>query len=484
MKYDADIVAQAISGRDINPEEGVDGSFELECTINDQVKTGQWVGDCFLYTNGSGKLHYFVGGEVMTLCHLNSTVYLLGFVPKEDRVFLIDKAYNVLSYKLLLSVLNYQTAVVRRDFDTANAILPSIPKSEHNAVARFLESQGFKEEALGVSSDPDHRFELAIDLKNLSVAHQVLSSESSDEAEGIDNSSKWRRLGDLALSSGDVKLAQSCAIRSGDLSGLLLLYAAAGNKEGMKELAVLAKESGRTNVAFLAFYVTAQVEECIDLLIDTNRLPEAAFMARTYLPSRVSDVLKLWKADLKLVNEKAADALADPATYPNLFPDLEWALKIEAMFLENRDKFVPATEYMNAKQQIDLDLIELVKSQAQGIASISGQQEAASEVVEEQKTTTADESTDDSNKQQEEAAVVVEKEDTPVAATDADAAAASDATKPIEVKDNTDSTQNEADAADDIDIDGIDLGGDDDVNGNEDGDDDLLLDNEGEDWGN
>ena len=41
---------------------------------------------------------------------------------KEDRVFLVDKAYNVVSYKLLLSVLNYQTAVVRRDFDSANAM--------------------------------------------------------------------------------------------------------------------------------------------------------------------------------------------------------------------------------------------------------------------------------------------------------------------------------------------------------------------------
>ena len=87
------------------------------------------MGDCFLYTNGASKLNYYVGGEVMTLSHLNTPMYLLGFVPKEDRVFLIDKSYNVVSYKLLLSVLNYQTAVVRKDFVTANSILPSIPRS-------------------------------------------------------------------------------------------------------------------------------------------------------------------------------------------------------------------------------------------------------------------------------------------------------------------------------------------------------------------
>ena len=43
---------------------------------------------------------------------------------------------------------------------------------------------------------------------------------------------------------------------SGDLSGLLLLHSAAGDKEGMKSLALKAQEVGRSNVAFLAFFVT------------------------------------------------------------------------------------------------------------------------------------------------------------------------------------------------------------------------------------
>ena len=290
LKYNREAVAAALSAGGVNPAEGIDGSFELESTITEKVRTGQWVGDCFLYTNGSGKLNYYVGGEVMTMCHLNVPMYLLGYVPKEDRVFLIDKAYNVVSYKLLLSVLSYQTAVVRRDFITANAILPSIPKTELNAVARFLESQGFKEEALTVSTDPDHRFELAIDLKNLDVAHSVLLEEDKrgEEAESIEGQNRWRRLGDLALGHGNISLAQHCAERSGDLSGLLLLYSAAANREGMRKLAVKAKDAGRSNVAFVAFFVTGQLEECIQLLIDTGRVPEAAFLARTYMPSKIS----------------------------------------------------------------------------------------------------------------------------------------------------------------------------------------------------
>jgi hypothetical protein len=47
-----------------------------------------------------------------------------------------------------------------------------------------------------------------------------------------------------------------------------------------------------------------------------------------YLTSLSIRVLELWKTDLKTVNEKAAEALADPAKYPNLFPDLDWAVKV------------------------------------------------------------------------------------------------------------------------------------------------------------
>ena len=44
-------------------------------------------------------------------------------------------------------------------------------------------------------------------------------------------------------------------------------------------------------VTYVIYYDTCdvlQVEECIQLLIDTGRVPEAAFMARTYMPSMIS----------------------------------------------------------------------------------------------------------------------------------------------------------------------------------------------------
>lgn len=69
------------------------------------------------------------------------TMYLLGYIPKDDRLYLGDKELNVISYSLVLSVLEYQTAVMRRDFGTADKVLPTIPREQRIRVAYFLEKQ-------------------------------------------------------------------------------------------------------------------------------------------------------------------------------------------------------------------------------------------------------------------------------------------------------------------------------------------------------
>ena len=98
----------------------------------------------------------------------------------------------------------------------------------------------------------------------------------------------------------------------------------------------------------------------------TNSLPlsRSPPLLPSSLPPR--SVLELWKADLRTINEKAADALADPAKYPNLFPDLEWALQVEGIFLAGRDSHVPANTYPTAKAELEMDLIAMVKAGAAG----------------------------------------------------------------------------------------------------------------------
>eukprot|EP01051_Picozoa_sp_SAG22_P012893 SAG22_NODE_1385_length_4533_cov_11.714253_3_plen_253_part_01 len=208
-------------------------------------------------------------------------------------------------------------------------------------VAKFLESQGRKEMALELATDIDYKFELAISLSRLEIAYEIAAEKHSN---GIDVTSKWRQLADLSLVACKVDLAEECMLKAGDLAGLVLLYSSMGKKDGMLEVAAKAKAAGKTNVAFMCFFLCGQTEACVDLLCQTNRVPEAALFARTYAPSLIGKVLPLWRKELADAEQpKLADALADPNEYANLFPNWETALLAEQL-VEAREAR-PGTDY-------------------------------------------------------------------------------------------------------------------------------------------
>lgn len=63
-------------------------------------------------------------------------------MPNHNRIYLVDRDMAVFAYSLSLAVVEYQTAILRRDFSTAAQLLANIPENEKNKVARFLEAQG------------------------------------------------------------------------------------------------------------------------------------------------------------------------------------------------------------------------------------------------------------------------------------------------------------------------------------------------------
>jgi coatomer subunit beta' len=69
-------------------------------------------------------------------------MYLLGYLPTHNRIYLCDKDVNFYAFSLSLSLIEYQTAILRGDVEGAAEILPSIPREQRNRIARFLETQG------------------------------------------------------------------------------------------------------------------------------------------------------------------------------------------------------------------------------------------------------------------------------------------------------------------------------------------------------
>ena len=274
---------------------------------------------------------------MFTLFHLDRPMYLLGYMAAQSRVFLIDKEFSITSYTLLLTVIEYKTLVIRGDMDTAKEVLKMIPKEKLNEIAKFLETREFVSEALDVATDPDYRFDLAVQLGRLETAHEI--------AQEMDSEVKWKQLGELAMAKGKMQLCEECLLRGKDVSGLLLLYSSTSRRSGMQKLLPLAKATGKTNIAFMCHLLLGEIDACVDLLVESDRLPEAAFFARTYAPSRISDIVHLWKQDVRKINPKAAEALADPKEYPNMFEDLELALKAEGFARQRMAHPPPASAF-------------------------------------------------------------------------------------------------------------------------------------------
>jgi len=179
-------------------------------------------------------------------------MFLLGYIPAQSRVYVMDKDMNVSGYSLALSMIEYQTAVLRGDMSTAEQILPTVPKEQRNKVARFLEGKGMqwhhgvdygrlilstdlKELAFKVTNDPDHKFDLALQLDDLDSALEIVRAVPEAEAE-----TKWKAVGDRALAVWRFDLARECFNKAGDLNALMLLLLSTGDQAGLRQLAIQA----------------------------------------------------------------------------------------------------------------------------------------------------------------------------------------------------------------------------------------------------
>lgn len=296
LEFNRELVDGVFSSGEEVDEEGIEDAFEVNQDLTEQVVSGVWIGDCFVYNNTSWRLNYCVGGEVSTLQHLDRPMYLLGYMASQSRVYLVDKEFSVTSYTLLLNVIEYKTLVIRGDMESAEEVLKTIPENKKNDIAKFLEARELVSEALEVATDLDYKFDLAVQLGRLETAREI--------AEEVDSEVKWKQLGELAMAQGKLKLCEKCFLQGNDLSGLLLLYTSKSSRKGMNRLIPLAKKSGKNNITFMCHFLLGDVDACIELLIESDRIPEAAFFARTYAPSRISEVVTLWKKDVYKINPK------------------------------------------------------------------------------------------------------------------------------------------------------------------------------------
>ena len=104
---------------------------------------------------------------------------------------------------------------------------------------------------------------------------------------------------DLAIELGEFNFAEKAMKEGNDWNGLLLYYSSIQNRKKLKEFADEAKKAGMFNVAFSSYFQLNNYEECLNILLDSRRYPEGATFARTYIPTKIEQVIELWNKQIE-----------------------------------------------------------------------------------------------------------------------------------------------------------------------------------------
>lgn len=349
LAFDRSLYEEAVSQGNVDDEDGSEDAFEVLHELNEPIASGKWVGDVFIFTTTTNRLNYFVGGKTYNLTHFSKEMYLLGYLARDNKVYLADRDTHIYGYVISLEVLEFQTLTLRGELQEAmESILPNIEDRETRLkVSRFLEGQEYFEEALEVSPDKDQQFDLALKVGKLSLAHDILTDEDSDL--------KWRSLGDASLEKFDFKSAIEAYTKAHDLESLLLLYSSFNNKDGLLTLGDEAEKQGKYNLAFKALWLAGDVESAKNLLVKMERFSEAAILGLTYglKTDDINEVVKKWKYSLIADGKKStADRILNvevPSEPEAPLIDLESSSKKES-HADEIDQSVPVEESVEAEE--------------------------------------------------------------------------------------------------------------------------------------
>ncbi|EPY20682.1 beta prime cop protein [Strigomonas culicis] len=314
LLYNGAAVNAHLQAQGTHDEDGLDFAFDLVEQLDEKVKSISWIGDSLIYVSQSSRLNFYTGGEVSSIAVLSRNQYLLGYLEKERRVFCIDEAKNVTSYRVNVAVMQYMNAIAKEDFATAEKLLPLLNTDEKHKMAQFLQNRGLLEIAMAVTTDNEHRFELAVQLKNVEVAESIAVAAPS--------ASHWKQVGDIALSQGSVEKAVHCFRQCEDYSSLLLVYSCTNDTASILELGRECMANGKSNIAFSCFHLAGQYAKGVEILSGSARPADGAFYARTYCPEQIETAVTQWKETLSMV-PRVRDAIANPESFPNLFPGLQ-----------------------------------------------------------------------------------------------------------------------------------------------------------------
>ena len=271
--------------------DGCEESFGDSFDIDGKIINGFFIDDIFVFENSKNKISYTINDKVFNITTLSNRFFLLGYLESTNKIYLMNKNFQLISYSFPYNFIKYQMAILEKDYPTAEKLLSKIPESFNESVIKFLEKFELYDLCYKITKNLNQKFSLAIKLKKLSEAYEI--------AKNSKNSEKLKMVSDLAIELGEFNFAEKTMKEGNDWNGLLLYYSSIQDRKKLNEFAKESKNAGMFNVSFSSYFQLNNYNECLNILLDSKRLPEAAVFARTYIPSKVEEVIELWNKEIE-----------------------------------------------------------------------------------------------------------------------------------------------------------------------------------------
>ncbi len=274
----------------VENDDGCEEAFDPVHEINETIISGLWYDEVFIYHTSKNKLNYLIDTQSFSITTLNSTYTMLGFYQASGKIFFMTKSFQLMGVNFPISFINYQGLIIKKDYEKASALHKDIPVEYHEKVCRFLEKFDLYELSYSLTTNQQKKFELAIKLRKLEDAIVICTN--------MNNKDNWKITADLAMDLGEFKLAEESMKMACDYSGLLMYYSCISNKEKLHELADVASSEGFYNISFNCYMQLNDLNKCVQILLESNQIAEAALFCRTYCPSALSQVLDTWNEQI------------------------------------------------------------------------------------------------------------------------------------------------------------------------------------------
>ncbi|KII60445.1 Coatomer subunit beta' [Thelohanellus kitauei] len=111
LKYNAAVVESSLENVQ-STESGVSDAFEVLPLFHQP----------FSQLAEDNRLSYAIGDQLFSISHIQRPSYVVGYLHNQNRLYLVDREGNVLSYYLDMHVIEFEIAILKKNYDLANSI--------------------------------------------------------------------------------------------------------------------------------------------------------------------------------------------------------------------------------------------------------------------------------------------------------------------------------------------------------------------------